>query len=109
MKNVNELLQLKLPDGNECVIKLRLFIAGASPNSMRAISNMTSFCENYLKESYTLEIIDVHQQPSLAENEQIIALPLMIRSSPAPERRLIGDMSDIEKVIKDLGLVRISE
>jgi len=91
--------------GSEENIDLRLFVAGASPNSARAISNLTQFCRNHLKTKYSLEIIDVHQQPLRAQSEQIIALPLLIRLSPAPIRRLIGDMSDTNKLIKGLGLV----
>ncbi len=78
---------------------LRLFITGASPNSVRAVDNMKAFCEKYLKDTYTLEIIDVYQQGEIAQQEQIIALPLLIKKSPAPERRLIGDMSDIQKLL----------
>jgi len=83
---------------------LRLFVTGASPNSSRAISNLKEICETYLKGKYDLEIIDVYQQPLMAESEQIIALPLLIKKHPSPERRLIGDMSDIEKVLKGLNL-----
>jgi circadian clock protein KaiB len=83
---------------------LRLFIAGASPNSLRAINNMRSFCEEYLKGRYHLEIVDVYQQPQIATKDQVIALPLLIKSSPLPFKRLIGDMSDKAKVIKGLGL-----
>jgi len=83
---------------------LRLFIAGASPNSLRAISNMRSFCEEHLKGRYHLEIVDVYQQPQIATKDQVIALPLFIKSSPLPFKRLIGDMSDKAKVMKGLGL-----
>jgi circadian clock protein KaiB len=83
---------------------LRLFIAGASPNSLRAISNMRSFCEEHLKGRYHLEIVDVYQQPQIATKDQVIALPLLIKSSPLPFKRLIGDMSDKAKVMKGLGL-----
>jgi circadian clock protein KaiB len=83
---------------------LRLFIAGASPNSLRAISNMRSFCEEYLKGRYHLEIVDVYQQPQIATKDQVIALPLLIKSSPLPYKRLIGDMSDKAKVMKGLDL-----
>ncbi|MDB5119430.1 MAG: Circadian clock protein KaiB [Sphingobacteriales bacterium] len=97
----------QLPEGQSGVITLTLYVAGASPNSVRAISNITSFCEGHLKEQYSLEIIDVHQQPLLAQSEQIIALPMLIKQSPAPKRRLIGDMSDTEKIIRGLGLIQI--
>lgn len=88
---------------NVCV--LRLFVTGASPNSTRAIANLTEICETYLKGNYELEIIDVHQQPLIAQNEQIIALPLLIIKKPLSQAcRLIGDMSDTEKVLRGLGL-----
>lgn len=84
---------------------LQLFITGATPNSVRAVTNIKQLCEQHLKGRYWLEIIDVYQQQELAEKEQIIALPLLIRKQPLPERRLIGDMTDKEKVLKGLGLV----
>ena len=83
---------------------LRLFITGTSPNSVRAIKNVREICEQHLKGRYSLEIIDVYQQAAVAREEQIIALPLLIKKCPAPERRLIGDMSQTEKVLKGLGL-----
>lgn len=81
---------------------LRLFITGASPNSVRALTNIKQICEDHLKGRYSLEIIDVYQQAEIAEKEQLVALPLLIRKKPLPERRLIGDMSDIGKVLKGL-------
>ena len=78
--------------------KLRLFITGASPNSTRAVDNLTAFCEKNLQGNYTLEVIDVYQQPAIAETEQIIALPLLIRKEAETRRRLIGDMSNTQKL-----------
>ena len=86
------------------VYVLRLFVTGASPNSTRAIANLKQICETYLKGRYELQITDVYQQPLIAQSEQIIALPLLIKKSPSPERRLIGDMSDTGKVLKGLGI-----
>lgn len=83
---------------------LKLFIAGASVNSLRAIANLKEFCNNYLHECHDLEIIDIYQQPLLAEQEQIIALPLLIKKYPQPERRFIGDMSDTPTLLKGLGI-----
>jgi circadian clock protein KaiB len=83
---------------------LRLFVTGASLNSTRAISNLKNICEEYLRDRYELEIIDVYQQPLIAESEQLIALPLLIKKAPGTERRLIGDMSNKEKVLKGLGI-----
>jgi len=83
---------------------LRLFITGATPNSTRAVTNIKRICEDYMKNKYSLEIIDVYQQRDIAEREQLLALPLLIRKFPLPERRFIGDLSDTEKVVKGLGL-----
>lgn len=84
---------------------LRLFITGATPNSIRAVANIKQLCEEHLKGRYALEIIDVYQQADLAEQEQLVALPLLVRKKPLPERRLIGDLSDTQKVLKGLGLL----
>ena len=90
--------------GNEQVFALKLFVTGASPNSARAIANLKAICEKYLTQKYDLEIIDVYQQPLKAQHEQIIALPMLVKSFPLPLKRLIGDMSDTGKVLKGLGL-----
>ena len=89
---------------NGCEYVLRLFITGATPNSIRAISNIKEICEGHIKGKYLLEIIDVYQQKSIAEQEQLIALPLLIKKQPYPERRMIGDLSDTNKVLKVLGV-----
>ena len=86
-------------------LQLKLFVSGASPNSVRAIHNLKAICNEHLKDPYTLEIIDVHQDSSLAQSEQIVALPLLIKKFPLPERRLIGDMSNTGKVLTGLGLI----
>jgi circadian clock protein KaiB len=85
--------------------QLKLFIAGASVNSLRSIENIKEFCNNFLVDRYDLEIIDIYQQPVLAEQEQIIALPLLIKKYPNPERRFIGDMSDTNVLLKGMGLI----
>ncbi|WPV02184.1 circadian clock KaiB family protein [Mucilaginibacter sp. cycad4] len=96
--------QLPLDDGESQFFRLRLFVIGASPNSVRAVANLKIICEQYLKDNYELEIVDVYQQPFIARDEQIIALPLLIKKSPGAERRLIGDMSNTGKVLKGLGI-----
>jgi circadian clock protein KaiB len=85
---------------------LRLFITGATPNSIRAVTNIKQICEQHLKGRYSLEIIDVYQQEGVAEKEQLIALPLLVKKQPLPERRMIGDLSDTQKVLKSLGLIQ---
>lgn len=84
--------------------KLRLYITGASPNSARAIINIRNICESYLKDRYELQVIDVYQDIALAREEQLIALPLLIKKLPLPERKLIGDLSETDKVLKALGV-----
>jgi circadian clock protein KaiB len=84
----------------------RLFITGASPNSARAVANIRQICESYLKDNYVLEIVDVYQQKEIAEREQLIALPLLIKKQPLPVRRLIGDLSDTRKVLNELGIFK---
>jgi circadian clock protein KaiB len=84
------------------IYRLRLFVTGASPNSTRAIANLKKICEAHLNGNYELEIIDVYQQPLIAQTEQIIALPMLIKKAPGMERRLIGDMSDKKKVLRGL-------
>lgn len=93
-----------LSEGESQLFRLRLFVIGASPNSIRAITNLKNICEQYIKDNYELEIIDVYQQPLIAEAEQIVALPLLIKKSPGSERKLIGDMSNTAKVLKGLGI-----
>ena len=83
---------------------LRLFVAGILPYSIRAIENINAICEQYLSGNFELEIIDIYQQPDLALAEDIIAVPILIKKFPLPEIRLIGDMSDIEEVLKGLQL-----
>ena len=94
--------------GNEIipVYNLKLYITGASPNSAKAVANIKHICEQHLKGRYQLEIIDVYQSSSIAQAEQIIALPLLIKLSPWPKKRLIGNMSDTEKVLKGLELIQ---
>lgn len=84
------------------IYELRLFVTGASPNSVKAIANLKAICEEYLHDQYNLEIIDIYQQPLIAKEEQIIALPLLIKLAPLPLTRLIGDMADTQKVLRGL-------
>jgi circadian clock protein KaiB len=85
---------------------LCLFVTGATPNSMRAITNIKEICEAHLKGNYSLEIIDVYQQADIAKREQLVALPMLLRKQPLPEKRLIGDLSDTTKVLNALGLIK---
>jgi circadian clock protein KaiB len=90
--------------GSEPEYVLKLFVSGASPNSVKAINNIQKILIAHLEGKYELDIIDIYQETNLAEKEQIIALPLLIKKFPLPERRLIGDMSNIKKVLDGLGV-----
>jgi circadian clock protein KaiB len=84
---------------------LRLFVAGASSNSVRAITNLRAILAQYVDGRYTLEVIDVRQDGGeIAMREGIIALPTLVKDQPAPSRRLIGDMSDTARVLLGLGI-----
>jgi circadian clock protein KaiB len=83
---------------------LRLYVTGMTPRSVQALSNIKTICEEHLRGRYELEVIDVYQHPSLAADEQIIAAPTLVKKLPSPLRRLIGDLSDTERVLLGLDL-----
>ena len=83
---------------------LRLYISGSTAKSTQAVENIKRVCEEHLKNRYDLEVIDIYQQPQLARGEQIVVVPTLIKRLPRPLRRLIGDMSNQEKMLLGLGL-----
>ncbi len=83
---------------------LKLYVAGQSPKSVNAIVNIKKICEENLLGRYELDVIDLYQQPQLAQGEQIIAVPTLIRRLPPPLRRIIGDMSNTERVLAGLDI-----
>jgi circadian clock protein KaiB len=83
---------------------LRLYIAGTTSRSARAVANIKEMCENSLKDRYDLEVIDIYQQPVLVKGEQIIAAPTLVKKLPLPLRKFIGDMSDTERILVGLDL-----
>jgi circadian clock protein KaiB len=83
---------------------LKLYVAGQSPKSVNAIANIKKICEENLQGRYELDVIDLYQQPQLAQGEQIIAVPTLIRKLPIPFRRIIGDMSNTERVLVRLDI-----
>jgi circadian clock protein KaiB len=89
---------------HECYI-LRLYVAGMTSRSARAVDHVRAFCEKYLEGRYDLQVIDVYQQPALARSEQLIAAPTLIKKLPLPLRRLIGDMSNEDRILVGLDLV----
>ena len=83
---------------------LHLYITGATPNSLRAVRNLKDICEQHLAGRYELLIIDIYQQPELAQQEQILAAPTLIRVRPLPRRQLVGDLSNRPAVLISLGI-----
>jgi len=83
---------------------LRLYVTGMTPRSTRAISAVRGICEEFLAGRYDLQVIDVYQQPALIRDEQIFATPTLVKKGPEPVRRMIGDMSNRERLIAGLGL-----
>jgi circadian clock protein KaiB len=107
MKNTPGVSRVAIGNGKAAYI-FRLYITGASPNSSRAVTNLKAFFEKYLESQYELQVIDVYQQPQIAKSVDIIALPLLVRKFPLPERRMVGDMSDVEKIRKNLNLAHLN-
>jgi circadian clock protein KaiB len=83
---------------------LRLYVAGQSPRSLRALANLRKICSDLLPGRYDLEVIDLYQQPELAQDAQIVALPTLVKQSPKPHRMLIGDLSNTADVLRELDL-----
>jgi circadian clock protein KaiB len=82
---------------------LRLYVAGQTPRSMAAIANLNELCEKHLAGRYTIEVIDLMKDPALAQRDQIIAIPTLVRRLPQPLKRIIGDLSNADRVL--VGLV----
>ena len=109
IKSAAEEFDLTIADLSKDKYLLRLYITGSTSRSILAITNLKKICEEYLEGRYELEVIDLYQQPSLAKGDQIIAAPTLIKKLPLPFRRIIGDMSDKEKVLFGLDLKDVKE
>jgi circadian clock protein KaiB len=83
---------------------LRLFVSGFTPRSRRAIDNLQNICERYLAGRHRIEVVDLNQSPELAHEEQIIAIPTLLKVRPLPPRRVIGDLSQVDKVLHGLDI-----
>jgi circadian clock protein KaiB len=83
---------------------LRLYIAGQSPRSLHALANLKRLCEDHLAGRYEIEVIDLVERPSLARGDDILAIPTLVRRLPTPQRRIIGDLSDTQRVLAGLQL-----
>jgi len=84
--------------------ELRLYIAGQTPKSILALKNITKYCKEHLEGKYTIEIVDLLVNPRLAEGDQIFAIPTLVRKFPVPLRKIIGDLSNEEKVLVGLNI-----
>jgi circadian clock protein KaiB len=89
-------------DTDTSFLELRLYVAGQSPNCMRAIENLAIVCSEHLAGRYHVEVIALLENPALARGDEIIAVPTLIRKLPVPIRRIIGDLSDTDKVLVGL-------
>ena len=97
------------PTPEEEKYMLRLYVTGTTSKSIRALTNLKTFCEAYLAGRYVLEVVDIYQQPALAKEDQIIAAPTLIKELPLPLRRLIGDMGDTDKILLGLNLRKVTK
>jgi circadian clock protein KaiB len=84
--------------------ELRLYVAGKTPKSVTALTNLQKYCEEHLKGQYVIEVIDLLEKPQLAEGDQIFAIPTLVRKVPEPIRKIIGDLSNEEKVLVGLNI-----
>ena len=84
--------------------ELRLYIAGNTSKSLAALSNLKKYCEEHLKDQYRIEVIDLLKNPQLAAGDQILAIPTLVRKFPIPIRKIIGDLSNEEKVLVGLNI-----
>lgn len=89
--------------------KLRLYVAGQTPKSLTAFANLKRLCEEHLAGRYEIEVIDLLKHPELAQSDQIIALPTLVRKLPQPIKRIAGDLSNSERVIIGMNLEKISK
>ncbi len=84
---------------------LRLYVAGQTPKSLMAFANLKKICEEHLKGQYTIEVVDLLENPTLARGDQILAVPTLVRKLPEPVRKIIGDLSNTERVLIGLDLL----
>jgi len=94
-----------MKDDNKERWELKLYIAGKTPKSVMALNNLKKYCEEHLQGQYKIEVIDLLVQPQLAEGDQIFAIPTLVRKVPEPIRKIIGDLSNEEKVLVGLNII----
>jgi len=94
----------KKANGNGRFMELRLYVAGQTPKSLAALANLRKICEEHLDGEYKLHVIDLIKTPQLAQNDQILAIPTLVRKLPEPIRKILGDLSDRKRVLVGLNL-----
>jgi circadian clock protein KaiB len=95
---------IQSPSGNREIIHFRLYIAEGTPNSVRAMANLKSVCQEYLHGRHKVEVVDILQEPLRALSEGVLVTPTLVRLSPLPVRKIVGDLSDTATVLQALGL-----
>jgi circadian clock protein KaiB len=91
-------------NGDAGMVELRLYVAGQTPKSLAALANLKKICNEHLTGRYKLHVIDLVKTPQLAQGDQILAIPTLVRNLPVPIRKIIGDLSDLERVLVGLNL-----
>lgn len=86
------------------VLKLKLYVAGQTPKSLAALSNLKKICDEHLKGKYHVEVIDLMKNPQLAQGDQILAIPTLVKQLPVPVRKIIGDLSNTDRVLIGLDI-----
>ncbi len=109
LKSSTEQFELMVEKSKKANYMLRLYVTGSTPQSVSAITNIKKICEEHLKGRYDLEVIDLYQKPNLAKGEQIIAAPTLIKKLPLPLRRIIGNLSSLERVLIGLDLQEVKK
>lgn len=89
------------------VLKLKLYVAGQTPKSLAALSNLKKICDEHLKGKYHVEVIDLMKNPQLAQGDQILAIPTLVKKLPVPVRKIIGDLSNTDRVLIGLDITNI--
>ncbi len=103
---INSQDEINLPEQEE-MWELRLYVAGKSPKSLLAIANLQRICKEHLDGRYRIEVIHLVEQPHIARKDQIIAVPTLIKKLPLPSKQIIGDLSNLEKVLHGLELINL--
>jgi circadian clock protein KaiB len=97
--------QADTDEPGQAIYVLRLYITGTTPKSTRAVHNLIKLCQEHLAGRYDLEVIDIYQQPALAQAEDIIAVPTLLKKQPLPVQKLLGDLSNAQQLVASLGLL----